>query len=225
MINHRPPSACRKLYSEGAVVNGARILKDKILLIDAGRQTGSFTLDKSGLIGPHNRENTAAACLAAREQGASDAGIQQAIDESQGLSHRLETVGRVGGVRFVNDSKATNVDAVNRALMCFDNPVILIMGGQNKKGDFTQLKAQVRRRVKTLVVMGEAKDEIVTALAGDPEKGILEAGSMQEAVEKAFGAAVDGEIVLLSPACASFDMFDNYAQRGNRFREIVERLG
>ena len=97
----------------------------------------------------------------------------------------------VRGVRFVNDSKATNVDAVNRALECFDKPVILIMGGQNKRGDFTQLKSQVRQRVKTLVAMGEAKDEIVTALAGDPEKGILEAGSMEEAVEKAFGAAVE----------------------------------
>ena len=225
MIDHRPPSARRRLYSEKAVVNGAQILKDKILLMDAGRRTGRFRLDKSGLIGIHNRENTAAACLAAREQGASDAGIQQAIDDFQGLSHRLETVGRVRGVRFVNDSKATNVDAVNRALACFDVPVILIMGGQNKKGDFSALKSQVRRRVKTLVAMGEAKDEIVTALAGDPERGILEAGSMQEAVEKAYGAAVDGEIVLLSPACASFDMFDNYAQRGNRFREIVERLG
>ncbi|WP_372683560.1 UDP-N-acetylmuramoyl-L-alanine--D-glutamate ligase [Desulfosarcina sp.] len=225
MIDRRPPHARRRLYSEKAVVNGAQILKDKILLVDAGRQTGSFRLDKAGLIGPHNRENTAAACLAAREQGASDAGIQQAIDEFQGLSHRLETVGRVRGVRFVNDSKATNVDAVNRALACFDDPVILIMGGQNKKGDFSALKSQVRRRVKTLVVMGEAKDEIVTALAGDPERGILEAGSMQEAVEKAYDAAVDGEIVLLSPACASFDMFDNYAQRGDRFREIVERLG
>jgi UDP-N-acetylmuramoylalanine--D-glutamate ligase len=225
MIRNRPPRARRKLFSDGAIGNGAQILKDRILLFDEGRQTGSFSLSESGLIGPHNRENTAAACLAAREQGASDAGIQQAIDEFKGLSHRLETVGRVRGVRFVNDSKATNVDAVKRALECFDNPVILIMGGQNKKGDFTQLKSQVRRRVKTLVAMGEAKDEIVTALAGDPEAGIIEAGSMQEAVEKAFGAAVDGETVLLSPACASFDMFDNYAHRGNRFREIVERLG
>jgi UDP-N-acetylmuramoylalanine--D-glutamate ligase len=225
MIKNRLPRACRKLYSDEAVAKGAQIVKDKILMLDGGRQTGSFALEKSGLTGPHNRENTAAACLAAREQGASDAGIQQAIDDFQGLSHRLETVGRVRGVRFVNDSKATNVDAVNRALACFDTPVILIMGGQNKKGDFTQLKSQVRRRVKTLVAMGEAKDDIVTALAGDPEKGILEAGSMEEAVEKAFRAAADGETVLLSPACASFDMFDNYAHRGNRFRELVERLG
>jgi UDP-N-acetylmuramoylalanine--D-glutamate ligase len=224
MIKHRPPIARRKLYSDGAILKGAQILKDRILLMDAGRQTGSFTLNTSALIGPHTRENAAAACLAAREQGASDAGIQQAIDEFRGLSHRMETVGWVRGVHFVNDSKATNVDAVNRALGCFDTPVILIMGGRNKKGDFTRLKSQVRQRVKTLVAMGEARDEIVTALAGDPEKGILEAGSMQEAVEKAFGAAKDGETVLLSPACASFDRFDNYAQRGNRFREIVERL-
>ena len=225
MIKKRPPRAHRQLFSDQAIVKGAQILKDKILLVDAGRQTGSFSLDKTGLIGPHNRENTAAACLAAREQGATNAGIQQAIDEFKGLSHRLETVGLARGVRFVNDSKATNVDAVKRALECFDKPVVLIMGGQNKKGDFTSLKSQVRRRVKTLVAMGEAKDEIITALAGDPEKGILEAGSMEEAVEKAFGAAVDGETVLLSPACASFDMFDNYAHRGNRFRELVEKLG
>jgi UDP-N-acetylmuramoylalanine--D-glutamate ligase len=224
MVKKHPPVARRRLFSDRAVINGARILKDRILMVEAGRQTGSFALDRTGLIGPHNRENTAAACLAAREQGASDAGIQQAIDDFQGLAHRLETVGRVGKVRFVNDSKATNVDAVNRALECFDTPVVLIMGGQNKKGDFSLLKPKVRRHVKTLVAMGDARDEIVTALAGDPEKGIIEATSMEEAVEKALGAAADGDTVLLSPACASFDMFDNYAHRGDCFREIVERL-
>ena len=150
--------------------------------------------------------------------------MQEAIDQFKGLAHRLEIVGTVRGIRFINDSKATNVDAVKRALECFDKPVILIMGGQNKKGDFNQLKPRVRQRVKSLVAVGEARDEIVTALAGDPEKGILEAESLQEAVEKAFTAAVSGDTVLLSPACASFDMFDNYAQRGDRFREIVERL-
>lgn len=224
MIDKHPPMSSHQLFSTQAIDRGAQILKEKILLFDAGRQTGSFSLEKTSLIGPHNRENMAAACLAARQQGASDTGIQQAIDQFKGLPHRLETVGLVRGVRFVNDSKATNVDAVKRALECFDRPVILIMGGQNKKGDFSLLKARVRQWVKTLVAMGEARDEIVTALAGDPQKGILEAGSMQEAVEKALGVAVSGETVLLSPACASFDMFDNYVQRGNRFREIVERL-
>ena len=225
MIKKRPIKARCQLFSDQAIATGVQILKDKILLFDAGMENGCFNLDKTALIGPHNRENIAAACLAARQQGATDAGIQQAIDEFNALAHRLETVGMIRGVRFVNDSKATNVDAVKRALECFDKPVVLIMGGQNKKGDFTHLKSRVRQRVKTLVAMGEAKDEIVTALAGDPQMGILEAESMQDAVEKAFRAATGGETVLLSPACASFDMFDNYAQRGNRFREIVERLG
>lgn len=224
LANKRPPRARRHFFTDQAVAQGAQILSDTIVLFDAGRQSGCFRLDKSGLIGPHNRENAAAACLAARRHGATDSGIQAAIDDFKGLAHRLETVGTVRGIRFVNDSKATNVDAVKRALECFDRPVILIMGGQNKKGDFNQLKARVRRRVKSLVVVGEARDEIVTALAGDPDKGILEAESLQEAVEKAFSAAVSGDTVLLSPACASFDMFDNYAQRGDRFREIVERL-
>jgi UDP-N-acetylmuramoylalanine--D-glutamate ligase len=224
MIKKRPPAARRQLFSDQAIATGAQILKDKIVLFDAGRQMGGFSLDKTALIGGHNRENMAAACLAAREHGATEAGIQQALDDYKALPHRLETVGRLQGIDFVNDSKATNVDAVKRALACFDRPVVLIMGGQNKKGDFSQLKTLVGRHVKTLVVMGEAKDEIITALAGDPQKGILEASSMQEAVEKAFGAAVEGDTVLLSPACASFDLFDNYAQRGNCFRESVERL-
>ncbi|HEX9595235.1 MAG TPA: UDP-N-acetylmuramoyl-L-alanine--D-glutamate ligase, partial [Anaerolineales bacterium] len=225
MLKEQAPRSRRQLFADRALDQGARIVKDKILLIEAGREIGSYALNKTGLIGLHNRENLAAACLAAREQGGTDAGIQQAIDQFKGLPHRLESVGLVRGVRFVNDSKATNVDAVKRALACFDKPVVLIMGGQNKKGDFTNLKSMVRRQVKTLVAMGEARDEIVAALSGDPQQGLIEAGSMEEAVEKALGAAVDGETVLLSPACASFDMFDNYAQRGNRFREIVERLG
>ena len=224
MVGKHPPKARRQLFSDQAVVNGAQILKDKILMVRDGRAEGRFSLDKSPLIGPHNRENIAAACLAARDQGAIDTAIQQTIDTFKGLAHRLETVGVVRGVRFVNDSKATNVDAVKRALECFDEPVVLIMGGQNKKGDFSQLKSQVHQRVKTLVAMGQARDEIITALAGDPQKGILEAASMEEAVQKAFGAAAAGETVLLSPACASFDMFVSYAQRGDRFRQIVERL-
>ena len=224
MLRQRPPAARRLLYSDAAVSRGAQILKAKILLMDAGRQIAGFSLADCRLLGPHNRENIAAACLAAREQGASDAGIQQTIDTFCGLAHRMETVREIDGIRFVNDSKATNVDAVKRALECFDTPVILIMGGQNKKGDFTRLKAVVRRRVKTLVAIGQARDEIVTALAGDPAAGTIEADSLEEAVEKAFGAAVEGETVLLSPACASFDMFDSYAHRGDRFREIVERM-
>ncbi|WP_246804374.1 UDP-N-acetylmuramoyl-L-alanine--D-glutamate ligase [Desulfosarcina cetonica] len=214
----------RRLFSHVPVVQGARIQKDRIAVVENRRTTVVFDLAKCHLVGPHNRENIAAACLAALEHGATLAGIQQTIDTFRGLPHRVETVGFVRGIRFVNDSKATNVDAVKRALECFDGPVVLILGGQNKKGDFNRLKTIVRQRVKTLVALGEARDEIVTALAGDPQQGVIEAGSMEEAVAKALSAAVAGDVVLLSPACASFDMFDNYAHRGECFRSIVERL-
>ncbi|BBO91635.1 UDP-N-acetylmuramoyl-L-alanine--D-glutamate ligase [Desulfosarcina ovata] len=216
--------ARRQPFSDQPLNQGAQITGDAIVIMENGRRTAIFSLAKSALIGPHNRENIAAACLAARAHGASREGIQQTIDTFGGLAHRVEPVGTVRGVRFVNDSKATNVDAVKRALECFDVPVVLIMGGQNKKGDFSRLKALVRRRVKTLVVLGQARDEIVTALAGDPRAGIIEVATMDEAVTQAFAAAEDGEAVLLSPACASFDMFDSYAHRGDCFRKAVERL-
>jgi UDP-N-acetylmuramoylalanine--D-glutamate ligase len=224
MVDKHPPKARRQMFSDQAVVNGAQILKDNILLYTDGQTVGDYSLHETALMGPHNRENIAAACLAAREQGATDAGIQQTIDTFKGLAHRLEPVGTVRGIRFVNDSKATNVDAVKRALVCFDKPVVLIMGGLNKNGDFSQLKSLVRRWVKTLVAMGQARDEIITVLAGDPAHGILEADSLEEAVQKAFSAAVAGDTVLLSPACASFDMFAGYAQRGDRFRQIVGHM-
>jgi UDP-N-acetylmuramoylalanine--D-glutamate ligase len=223
MKTHPPRSACW-FFSDKAVPDGARIYTDAIGVFEKGQQVATFSLDRAGITGPHNRENIAAACLAARTQGASDDGIQQAIDAYKGLSHRLERVGKINGVHFWNDSKATNVDAVRRALECFAKPVVLIMGGQNKKGDFTQLRTSVHRRVKKLVVVGEATEEICEALADEPKGGCVKADSLEDAVEKAIEGAEPGETVLFSPACASFDMFDNYVQRGNRFREIVKGL-
>ena len=133
-------------------------------------------------------------------------------------------MGTVKGVHFVNDSKATNVDAVIRALECFELPVVLIMGGRNKGYDFAPLEAAVRRRVKKLIVVGEAKQEILAALGNAPMQGSQVAVSMDEAVRQAFAAATSGETVLLSPACASFDMFGSYAERGDTFRRLVGEL-
>ena len=224
LMDSHPLRARRQCIADWAIRDGARIAADRIVLVDHGRESAEFSLEKSALLGPHNRENTAAACLAAHQAGATDAGIQQTIDGFTGLAHRLETVGWVHGVRFVNDSKATNTDAVKRALECFDRPVALIMGGRSKQGDFLSLRSHVRRHVKTLVAMGEAKPEIVAALVAAPQQDLVEADTLPEAVAKAFAAAAPGETVLLSPACASFDMFDSYAHRGNQFREIVEGL-
>ena len=121
-------------------------------------------------------------------------------------------------------SKATNVDAVLRALECFERPVVLIMGGRNKGYDFTALFAQVQKRVKRLIVIGEAGDEILTAIGKAPLQGAEKADSLELAVQQAFASARAGDTVLLSPACASFDMFCNYAERGEKFRQLVKGL-
>lgn len=214
---------CR-FFSTRAVTHGAWIDGDTLRIMEDGHETASFSLARSPLPGLHNQENIAAACLAVRAHGATDAGIQKILDTFTGLSHRMEPVGTCRGVRFVNDSKATNVDAVNRALDGVDGPVILIMGGQNKNCDFRQLREKVQARVKILVTMGEARDDIAAALAGAPGSGILAVHTLAEAVEKAFLAAHQGDTVLLSPGCASFDQFSGYAQRGDRFREVVKTL-
>jgi len=210
--------------SGGGARPGAIITLRQIALFIPGRLEGRIDLGRTALIGPHNRENIAAACLAAVAAGAGIEAVQKALDEFQPLAHRLEPVATVNGVHFVNDSKATNVDAVARALECFDQPVVLIMGGRNKGYDFGPLFNHVAARVKRLIVIGEAGDEILAALSQAPADGTETAADMADAVRRGYAAAKPGETVLLSPACASFDMFANYAQRGEAFRRAVGAL-
>jgi UDP-N-acetylmuramoylalanine--D-glutamate ligase len=174
------------------------------------------------LFGRHNQENTAAAALASLAAGGNIPGIMAALAHFTGLSHRLEFVATVEGVRFYDDSKATNVDAVVRALESFSEPVVLLLGGRNKGGDFTLLADSIRSRVKYLILFGEARQEIDAAL-----KGIVSAffaQSMADVVAKAGEVSATGDVVLLSPGCASFDMYESYARRGDDFRRCVERL-
>ncbi|MEJ2037303.1 MAG: UDP-N-acetylmuramoyl-L-alanine--D-glutamate ligase [Desulfosarcinaceae bacterium] len=208
----------------GAPGQGAIITPCQVAVHAPGLQSARFSLAHTALIGPHNRENIAAAILAALAVGGGPQAIQDALDTFQAPAHRMEPVGEVRGVRFVNDSKATNVDAVIRALECFETPVVLILGGRNKGYDFTRLGEQVRRRVRRLVAIGEAGDEIIRTLGRLPAGGAERAGDMAQAVKLAFDAAQKGDTVLLSPACASFDMFANYAERGETFRRLVREL-
>ncbi len=202
----------------------AIVLDDRIVLYPHSGRKLVVELSQNALMGVHNRQNMAAAALAALAAGAAPEAVRTALGRFEPLEHRLETVATVRGVHFVNDSKATNVDAVARALECFSCPVVLIMGGRNKGYDFRSLQDHLRRRVKKLIVIGEAADEILAALGHLPPEGSARAKDMQEAVRKAFETAVAGETVLLSPACASFDMFGNYAERGKEFRRQVEAL-
>jgi UDP-N-acetylmuramoylalanine--D-glutamate ligase len=208
----------------GQPVHGAVITPKQIAVSIPDLVNGRIDLGRTTLIGPHNRENIAAAALAALAAGGTLAGVQKALDAFEGLAHRIEHVRTLRDIHFVNDSKATNVDAVIRALECFDQPVILIMGGRNKGYDFTALYDHARKHVKKLIVIGEAGDEILKALDRAPVQGVEKAVTLDQAVARAYEVAQAGETVLLSPACASFDMFGSYAERGERFRQIVKGL-
>ncbi len=174
------------------------------------------------LPGRHNMENIAAATLAAFAAGGNPIGIRRALKKFRGLPHRIELVAEINDVKYYDDSKATTVDSVIKALEVFREPVILILGGRNKGINFIFLREAVRAHAKKLILIGEAKEEIKTALGDIVEA--TSAGTMEDAVGLAHEAAAPGDIVLLSPACTSFDMFRSYAHRGEIFRKAVEAL-
>ena len=205
--------------SLGEDVVCAAVLDDtRITLLFEGDH---HVLDLSGcrLPGSHNRENMAAAALGALAMGASMEGIQKAADTFSGLDHRLAYVGKVNQVAYYNDSKATNVDAVKRAVETFSRPVVLIMGGRDKGGRFHLLAQIMKERVRAVVVMGESARTLGRMFNGTVP--VSYADGMKDAVEKAAAHARPGDVVLLSPGCASFDMYDSYGHRGRDFETKV----
>jgi UDP-N-acetylmuramoylalanine--D-glutamate ligase len=174
--------------------------------------------------GAHNVSNALAAALAAHAMGVSAAHIQSGLRSFEPIEHRLEPVGTVGGVQWFNDSKATNPDAVFKALGAFgETPLIVLLGGRNKGNDFGPLAEAVARRAKVAVLFGESRIELAAAFKG-LEVGIVEAISLDDAIEVANQLAVPGDAVVLSPACASFDEFTSYEHRGRFFKERVASL-
>jgi UDP-N-acetylmuramoylalanine--D-glutamate ligase len=174
--------------------------------------------------GDHNRENAAAATAAARAAGIEDAPIGAALRTFPGVPHRLELVREVGGVRFVNDSKATNPEAAMRALSAYPPGLRLILGGSVKGASYSSLAQKARESdVARAYLIGEAADEIAEALARVGVR-FTHSDDLATAVANAFADASSGDVILLSPACASYDQFENFEQRGQRFRELVEGL-
>ena len=201
--------------------DGAHISGGAIRCRVAARSEAVFDLSRVKFTGRHNLENACAACLAALTAGGSATGIQAALNRFRTPAHRLELVATVRGVRYVNDSKATNVNAVSRALESFDSPVVLIMGGRDKGSRFNGLRDPLRRRVRKLILMGEAAPALAAALDGAAPMEIV--ADMDEAVMAAAGYARPGEVVLLSPGCSSFDRYDSYAERGHIFATAVKK--
>ena len=194
----------------------------KVHLAGAVGPAIDFPLADIALPGGHNLENLMAALLIALEMGATPAGCAEILANFRGLPHRLEWVANLAGVDFFDDSKATNVGAVVRSLEHFDRPVVLIAGGRDKGGDYSPLFPWLRRKVKQIILLGESKEIMAAAFTGYAP--LKTAADMPQAVAQAFAAAVPGDVVLLSPACSSFDMFRDYAERGRVFQQAVRSL-
>lgn len=175
------------------------------------------------LRGAHNLENVMAAAAAARALGLSWTEIAEGLTQFKGVEHREEIVGTFEGVLFVNDSKGTNTDAATKALLAFEEPLVLIAGGKNKGLDFHDFMKVVRVKVKSLVLLGLAADEMEQAARDEGVETIIRATTFADGVEKAIAEAIPGDVVLLSPACTSWDMFKSYEERGELFKELVRR--
>lgn len=202
-------------------IGGAVNIGDEIR-VRTGPEIEVYNIKGMKMRGRHSIENIMAALLVSREHGATHEAIQSVINSFKGLPHRIEYVRKVGGVQFFNDSKATNVHAVLRALDTFDENVILIAGGKDTNLNYEPLRNLVKRKVKTLILVGEAKERVNRDLGDFSETFLI--GTFEEAVLIAYQKSRIGDIVLLSPGCSSFDMFDSYEERGDYFKEIVNKF-
>jgi UDP-N-acetylmuramoylalanine--D-glutamate ligase len=213
------PSTKVYFSTRSEVGRGAFVHDRKVYLRRNGDEKEVIEVDQIAIKGPHNLYNACAACAVCGVLKVSPDSMRKALLGFRGVEHRLEAVTTISGVRFVNDSKATNVDSVWYALQSVSPPVILIAGGKDKGGDFSRLRELVDKNVKTLILIGEARQKIKDALGSVVRT--LEADSLEQAVRLAFDKATQGDTVLLSPGCASFDMFKDYEHRGRVFKETV----
>jgi UDP-N-acetylmuramoylalanine--D-glutamate ligase len=202
---------------------GAYLQGDNVMIRIGRDKENLIARAEIGIPGPHNLMNSMAAALMTRSLGIEYDVIRKTLKEFRGVEHRIEFVKELKGVKFYNDSKATNVDSMFYALGSFREPIILIAGGKDKGNDYSQVRDLVSERVKAIVAVGKGADKIQEYFNG--VKPVYPAGfSMEDAVKTAQGIAQPGDVVLLSPACASFDMFDNYEHRGRVFKDLVNAL-
>lgn len=218
----RPRLAARVIsFGFSEVDEGVHATSGAIVWRENGKEE-TYPVEKVKIQGVHNVENLMAAIATAKAAGVAGAAIQQVLEEFPGLEHRLEFVREINGVRYFNDSKGTNVGAVVKSLASFNAPVILLAGGVDKGGDYSPLKFEVARKVKRLVLFGAAKTVIAGALGKLTQTVVLE--NLEAAVSDAAAHGQPGDVVLLSPACSSFDQFRNYAERGLAFKNLVKAL-
>ena len=211
--------SARRPIKQGTFVHGESIL---FMPREGAKPEPVMPVAEIALVGAHNVENVLAAVCAARLAGVSSEVIRSTVAAFKAVEHRLEFVRELEGVRYYNDSKATNVDATVKAIEAFAGGIYLILGGKDKDSDYGVLAPLLRERVKGVITIGSAAEKIERQLDGVVK--IERTGTMERAVAFAHGAAIAGDTVLLAPACASFDQFENYEQRGRVFKELVQAL-
>jgi UDP-N-acetylmuramoylalanine--D-glutamate ligase len=190
--------------------------------VQAGNEQMSMSVYDFALKGKHNQYNTMAACVAGATMDIRKNKIREAVQTFESLEHRMEPVATVRGVEFINDSKATNVNSTWFALESMTKPTVLILGGIDKGNDYSLIMDLVKEKVKAIVCLGTDNSKIHDAF--DKEVKVVDTASADDAVHAAFHLATIGDVVLLSPACASFDLFKNYEDRGTQFKIAVKDL-
>lgn len=203
---------------------GVFVEQGKIKVVLGGNSHILCSVEDIFLPGAHNLENALAAVAAAVVMEVPTERIVETLKTFQGVAHRLERVAEINGVTFINDSKGTNPDASIKALEAYDKPMILIAGGKNKGSDFSEFASKMKGKVSALVLLGQAAPDIADAARKEGIEPIVFVESIEEAAQKGFELANPSEIVLLSPACASWDMFTSYEERGDRFKRAVLQL-
>jgi len=198
-------------------------LTDEQLIININKTTTTMSIHELALKGKHNAQNALAAGIAARLLEIRTGLVRESLMDFENVEHRLEFVAKINGIEFINDSKATNINAAWYALESMDKPTVWIVGGVDKGNDYSELEALVKAKVKAIVCLGMENEKIKEAFSGIVDQ-IVEAKSAKEAVLAAYQLANNEDAVLLSPACASFDLFKNYEDRGNQFKQAVRGL-
>jgi UDP-N-acetylmuramoylalanine--D-glutamate ligase len=201
----------------------AAYIKNNKIIINLQNDVTDMFINELALQGKHNLYNSMAAAVAARLVDVRKESIRESLADFENIEHRLEFVARVKGVDYINDSKATNVNSAWYALECMNNPVIWIAGGVDKGNDYSILTPLVKEKVKAIICLGKDNEKIKAAFS-DHVETLVETQSMQEAVKAAYYLGKKGDVVLLSPACASFDLFENYEDRGHQFKMFVREL-
>ena len=220
LVDHKSNSFYFSLNEE--LINGCFYTGDSVIFRINNKETFRCIRSDINIRGEHNLANAMAVICAAKVFNLDNKGIVKGLKTFESVEHRLELVRKIDGVTYVNDSKATNVDSVWYALKSFDEPILLILGGQDKGNDYEQIKPLVLQKVKKIYAIGSSAEKVYNFFHHDVKVEIEK--SMQDAVKSSCREAKSGDVVLLSPACASFDMFNNYEHRGKVFKEAVNKL-